>query len=208
MRKGIEDALLAKHFDLSVDDFPTLVQATGALLWKRLGFDTRQPFSLKALKKEVFNSLLGTSAQSDEEKALHALLVRAVGARRHDVEELRAAALRHWIEEESHGAPPPEPPPSLDLEGFARRVLAAAHSSPSGRFGDNKVFIAHVWRAVCDDPAFQGMNLDQFKERLTEANHARLLDLSRADLVEAMDPEDVRTSEARYLGATFHFVRI
>jgi hypothetical protein len=52
------------------------------------------------------------------------------------------------------------------------------------------------------------MDLKSFKQRLTEANHARLLDLSRADLVEAMNPDDVRQSEAAYQGATFHFVRI
>jgi hypothetical protein len=45
-------------------------------------------------------------------------------------------------------------------------------------------------------------------ERLVEANHAGLLHLSRADLVQAMDPADVRESEASYLGAPFHFIRI
>ena len=57
-------------------------------------------------------------------------------------------------------------------------------------------------------PTFRTMDLDAFKERLAEANNARLLDLSRADLVQAMDPEDVRESEVHYLNATFHFVRI
>ena len=52
------------------------------------------------------------------------------------------------------------------------------------------------------------MGLDGFKGRLAEANNARLLDLSRADMVEAMDPDDVRLSEVPYLGAVFHFVRI
>ncbi len=101
--------------------------------------------------------------------------------------------------------PTPEP---LDLATFARRVLEAARNSPTGRFGDNKVFISHVWRNLQDDPAFAEMALPTFKQRLAEANNARLLDLSRADLVEAMDPEDVRLSEVPYLGATFHFVRI
>ena len=35
------------------------------------------------------------------------------------------------------------------------------------------------------------MGLDGFKQRLAEANNARRLDLSRADMVEAMDPDDV-----------------
>ncbi len=87
-------------------------------------------------------------------------------------------------------------------------MKAAARVCPTGRFGDNKVFIAHVWRAVQSDPGFATMDLPAFKERLAEANNARLLDLSRADLVQAMDPEDVRESEVHYLNATFHFVRI
>jgi hypothetical protein len=96
----------------------------------------------------------------------------------------------------------------VDLPGFAERVRAGARSCPSGRLGDNKVFVVHVWRALRGDPAVAGLDLDGFKRRLAEANHARLLDLGRADLVEAMDPEDVRLSEVHYLGATFHFVRI
>jgi hypothetical protein len=52
------------------------------------------------------------------------------------------------------------------------------------------------------------MGLDGFKQRLAEANNARLLDLSRADMVEAMDPEEVSLSEVDYLGARYHFVLI
>jgi len=95
-----------------------------------------------------------------------------------------------------------------DLSAFAARVLEAAKSSPTGHFGANKVFISHVWRLLRDDPAVSTMSLDEFKKRLAEANQARLLDLSRADLVEAMDPEDVRLSEVSHLGASFHFIRV
>jgi hypothetical protein len=48
---------------------------------------------------------------------------------------------------------------------------------------------------------------DAFKARLVSAHRQQLLELSRADLVEAMDPKDVDASEARYLRSTFHFVR-
>jgi hypothetical protein len=87
-------------------------------------------------------------------------------------------------------------------------VVEAARSSPSGRFGVDKVFVVHVWRALERDPAFATIGLEGFKRRLAEANNARLLDLGRADMVEAMDPDDVRLSEIPYLGATFHFVRV
>jgi hypothetical protein len=47
-----------------------------------------------------------------------------------------------------------------------------------------------------------------FKDRLIEANRQGLIRLSRADLVEAMDPADVRASETTWLNAVFHFVEI
>jgi hypothetical protein len=52
------------------------------------------------------------------------------------------------------------------------------------------------------------MTESEFKARLTEANHAGLLSLSRADLVEVMDPADVDASEACYLHAVFHFIQV
>ena len=87
-------------------------------------------------------------------------------------------------------------------------MLEAARSCPTGRFGDNKVFVVHVYRALHEDPAIAALGLDGFKQRLAEANNARRLDLSRADMVEAMDPNDVALSEVTYHGALFHFVRI
>jgi hypothetical protein len=39
-----------------------------------------------------------------------------------------------------------------------------------------------------------------------DANKGSLLNLARADFVGAMNPEQVRTSEIRDRGASFHFV--
>jgi hypothetical protein len=146
------------------------------------------------------------------------LLLRRAGAQREDPRELRDALLRSWIDaQESTAAEPTseqsasravEGPAELDLASFAACVLAAARACGSGRFGDNKVFIAHVWRALQNDPDFPAIDLASFKSRLAEANHSRFLDLSRADLVQAMNPADVEQSELHYLNATFHFVRI
>ncbi len=47
---------------------------------------------------------------------------------------------------------------------LAERVKAAARACPTGRYGDNKVFIAHVWRMLQSDPDFAGMELDTFKD--------------------------------------------
>jgi hypothetical protein len=172
---------------------------------------------------------------TDFKKAASRLVARRAGARRDDGKELRDAVLRGWIDRssgpaESGGAadrpalsvdrlagpgpqePAPEPAPAvgpaLPMATLAERVKAAARACPTGRFGDNKVFIAHVWRELRSDPDFAGMGLDEFKELLALANNFRFLDLARADLVQAMDPEDVRQSEVQYLNATFHFIRI
>ena len=51
------------------------------------------------------------------------------------------------------------------------------------------------------------MDVADFKNRLVQAHRARLLELGRADLVEAMDPADVRESATPYLNAVYHFVR-
>jgi hypothetical protein len=195
---GFKAALLKDQFALPLDPYPTLPQAADALAWKLLGFDSKEKFTLGAVKRAVFNRALGGHPQADDKKALNQLLAQAVEARRDDANELRLAAFRRWLDQ---SAP-------VDLPTFARTVLEAARSSLTGWFGNNKVFIAHVWRAVQDSPALRGLDFDAFKRKLGEANQARLLDLSRADLVEAMDPEDVSPSETRYLGAIYHFIRI
>ena len=220
-KDGFEPAVLKVGYGLAVGDFPTDAAATGALIWKLLGIDTTEPLSIGALKKYIFNRELGDQAARDKETAIHRLVARTVDARRDDPAELRLAAVRRWVDGRPVGpgqrpaaaAPVPSSSPAvaakpLPLEEFARRVVLAARACPTGWFGNNKVFIAHVWRALQDDPAFRGMDIVAFKKHLTEANQSRLLNLSRADLVEAMDPEDVRSSETLHLGAAFHFVRL
>lgn len=96
---------------------------------------------------------------------------------------------------------------AFDLGVFAREVLSAAAASSSGWFGEDKVFISHVWASYAHRPGSRVRDLDAFKHRLVEAHRANLLTLIRADLVEAMDPKDVAASETRYLNATFHFLR-
>src|SRR5205814_1644503 len=104
--------------------------------------------------------------------------------------------------------PPPPAAEDFDREAFANTVTAAARTCPTGRFGGNKVFISHVWRQLADEPRFAPLGLDGFKQKLVEANRGNLLTLSRADLVQVMDPADVRESETAYLNAVFHFVLV
>jgi hypothetical protein len=94
-----------------------------------------------------------------------------------------------------------------ELERFATRVTEVASRCESGRFGASKVFISHVWRRWLEEGAGREL-LAEFKQQLIEAHRRRLVTLSRADLVERMDPRDVAESEASYLDARFHFIRL
>lgn len=113
---------------------------------------------------------------------------------------------------------------ALDAAAIARLVndaLPSIRSTPStrtdrdgrpydlGRYASGeKVFISALWRAAQRDPRVQAahLTLPQFKALLVDANRHRLLNLARADLVGAMDPEEVKTSEISDHGAEFHFV--
>ena len=222
---GFKAALLKTQFGLPLDDFPTFDQAIDALAWTLIGFEPGPKFTLKAVKAALLGREIEggrrVDPQGDFKKEAAKLLARNAGARQSGKDELRLAALRRWIdratdptttatETETETATEPAHPLALppDPDAFARRVVEAARESPSGRFGGNKVFVIHVWRALGNDPVFAALGLEGFKQRLAEANNARRLDLSRADMVEAMDAEDVRLSEVAYLGARFHFVRI
>lgn len=93
-----------------------------------------------------------------------------------------------------------------DLHEFAQRVTEAARSAETGRW-HGAVFISHVWntlRARGD----VGITFEKFKRRLIEAHQKDLIELSRADLVEAMPTADVTESETVHSGARFHFVRL
>jgi hypothetical protein len=76
---------------------------------------------------------------------------------------------------------------------------------PRGRFG-RKVFIAALWRQLRTHPKLSGMTFDQFQRCLFQAHREQFLVLARADLVAAMDPDEVAESECDAGVATFHFV--
>jgi hypothetical protein len=84
-----------------------------------------------------------------------------------------------------------------------------ARNCSTGRFGNNKVFISSVYQLCQQELGVPRMTLPEFKVRLVEANRQGLLQLSRADLVQAMDPVLVRESEADLGdGVTFHFILV
>jgi hypothetical protein len=97
---------------------------------------------------------------------------------------------------------------STELEAFARDVLEAARKSRTGRFGQDRVLINHVWKQFQRVHPASGLDEESFKLRLVEANRARLLSLVCADMAPVMKASDIEASETRYLSATFHFVCI
>jgi hypothetical protein len=216
----LRGVLLKSQYDLSLGDFPTAKQAKEAWTRKALGMGEREKVTLDTVQAALFRRESDDDRSTAPKKALDRLLAKGLQARGDDPKQLRDEILRRWVDKSlgkrsMETSPPgdsaatalPSSPP-LDLAQFARAVLAAARNCQSGRYGDNKVFIAHVWTALQHDPGFDGMDLVAFKMRLAEANNARFLDLSRADLVQAMNPQDVQNSEVSYMNATFHFIRV
>ncbi len=170
----------------------------------------------KTIQEALFRRELG---DPDVKNPLDGIVTRSVGARQSKTSELSEATLRSWVDrsESTSGTDEEtvspvvednERPVALDLQSFARLVLEAARSSRSGWFGDGKIFISHVWRAVRNAAGFREMDVDSFKTRLVDSHRSGLLELGRGDLVEAMDSDDVRESATPYLNAVYHFVRI
>ncbi|HEX5752519.1 MAG TPA: hypothetical protein VFZ09_40310 [Archangium sp.] len=214
---GMRAVLVQKQFGGESPGMKSLTQVRDALCWKQLGIDTDKPFTAAAVQAVLLARVLQASREAEPTQAMRQLAAKSVGAKRSDAESLRLAALRSWLVPGSEPVTAPSTAPASrnvltpapvreDLQSFAERVHQAAKASTSGRFGEDKIFISHVWRAL--QGQVRGLDEQAFKNRLVEANRARFLSLSRADLVEAMDPADVADSETRYLGATFHFISL
>ncbi|MGE6757929.1 hypothetical protein ACQKGO_07975 [Corallococcus interemptor] len=201
---GMRALILKRAHQLDGPELPTLAQVRDQLMWRKLGVETNEKFTLRAIQAHVIGKLLEQEV-SDPKRGVEQLTARAVGASRADAEALRLATLRKWVlPEPARTAPvdvPAETAPS-DPASFAKNVLRVARTLPTGRFGDDKVFISHVWKAM--QPGWSSR--EAFDSALLEANRKRHLTLTRADLVSMMNPADVAESEIRFYGATFHFV--
>jgi hypothetical protein len=186
---------------------PSLPALCDALAWHRLdlaGKPQRCPSAVRALfvRRELGN------VDGAPEKLVRLLAAREVGAVRPDLRALREALVRMWVTGRSLGRAQPGPEASSfgGARPFATEVKTAATAARAGAFGDRKVFIASVWKELTRDPSYAMLSLDEFKARLVAAHRAGDLALARADLVAAMDPELVRSSETTTDGASFHFI--
>jgi uncharacterized protein (DUF2267 family) len=196
--------ILKRKYGLAAGAGSTVRQVLEAITCKQLGFSSET--TLDGLSCAVLSQLVG-SERLTKEKLVKQLPLFQTGLTAAKADAARCKMVRDWL----CGPPPSEPPTpeAFDLSTFAATVRAlAASSPPQHRFHDNKVFIAALWRASQREPSFPRLSLPEFKGRLVESNSQNLLHLSRADLVQAMDPQLVADSETNFLNASLHFVLI
>ncbi len=186
--------LLKQKYDLPVSADTNLTGVLESLVCRLIGYPTLT--TLKELAAVAISREVGaepTLPAKELNKVAPRLLL---GSTKSGIEGFRALVLNGTLKDE----------PKPELEAFAERVTASARTCPTGWFGDDLVFISHVWKHL--EPEFPSLDLAGFKTKLLAANRARLLTLSRADLVQAMRAEDVRESETSYLNSVFHFILI
>ncbi len=181
---------------------PTLANVLDALACKELNFPDLT--DLKEVKAAVLSRLAGSAERLPLDELATQLPRVVLGTPRGGLAAFRQVALAEWAGRRAQA----EAPAEFDLTAFANTVQAAARDCPTGWFGNNKVFISHLWRHLHGEPAFAKLDLPAFKQRLVEANREGLLTLSRADLVQLMDLTDVAESETTYENAVFHFVLV
>lgn len=174
----------------------------------------------QVITNHLFPKLAGLSAKETAEVKKGGNLAAFILKTKYGFTSTAAPALRlKLIHDQLASAAPPLPAvvphavseEPFDLTTFANTVLKLARvSPPEDRFHDNKVFIAPLWRSSQREPNFPRLTLSEFKTRLIEANTDALVNLSRADEVQSMDPQAVQESATKHpvADATFHFVLI
>jgi hypothetical protein len=201
---GLRAATLTRHYELPLNPVPTVAQALNALAWLQLseGHELTVPFKKKFTRDAILRETLleGRPGRNIAE----GLAARVAGSPSSVADKVRDVLISKWIHGEKSRAIATE---HFDLAAFANEVCELARTAPSGRFGDHKVFISHVWNCFYLRPTAQGMTHDDFKRHLVEANREDLLALTRADLITDMTPEDVHQSEIRLPNSCFHFIR-
>jgi hypothetical protein len=200
--------LLKRKLGLPVGSGDTVNAVLDAIACRELGFSDKAKLNFRdALVSKHIGEAKPLSTK-DLKTAIPARLLEPQGK---GTEGLRKLALKGFAD--SAGEPTPAPratqPPTdetFDLELFANTVRSEARKCPTGRFGDNKVFISHVWRQLQDEPRFKRLGFDGFKAKLVDANRARYLDLLPADLNQAFSNDDIEQAATVHLHSTYHFI--
>jgi len=139
-------------------------------------------------------------------RAAEILAAKVLSPPRAGVKHLRDALLARWVEQA--GALQSEDTETVAALDFAQAALMAARESPTGKFGPDKVFISHAWRQFNRMHPRHKLELEEFKGKLLAAHRERELTLARADLVPALEFDDVMESELMSMGATFNFIEV
>jgi hypothetical protein len=215
-------ALLADRLSVPVAARSTTESVLAAWLKRQLGVEGKA--SLESVGLALLGRELGLRPKQRPRALLRQSLALLSGATKDSADAVLDACLSRWASSEParpNGAPSPATPAraaaqparldpaSLD-PAFVQRAVGkierAAREPKARRFGPDKVFIASVWESLARDPELRPLGEAGFKHLLVEAHRRGLLALSRADMVAAMDPEDVAASETRHLSATYHFI--
>ncbi|MEN0063522.1 MAG: hypothetical protein AAGA48_15330 [Myxococcota bacterium] len=201
--EAVVGAVLNETMDLGLG-LPSMIEAVDRLAFREMTGKEGE-LTLDVARAFFLERLIGgrnRRVRGDVDRLARMVAARVLGAPGTEVDELVTALTQQWLT----GTRSPERD-MVALETFARRVLDVAGTiHGNGRFGERKVFIAAVWRALTGDRIVADLTLGQFKDRLCQAHQAGLLNLERADLVGAMDINEVNASEAHVMNATFHFV--
>lgn len=201
---------------------PTLTAAVDRLAWRALGVETDAPFLASSVQRHVLRDLVPADARLKPEAFRKLLVMRSVGATQGDAGSLRSALTKRWLQGKEASATASASQErgvvvtandnsnrgETSLESFAAAVMETARGPGVARFHDDRAFIGSIWEHMHGRAPVFAMPLAEFKEKLVTAHRQRLLRMSRADLVQAMDPAEVERSEARYMNATFHFVAL
>jgi hypothetical protein len=233
---GLAAAVLQRARGLPTNTPLSPKQVAQALAWRELGVESTAPITRNAILAHIARKASPSAPARKLPKApfsaaIQALAWATLGDSPKDA-SIQTTLIQRWMAGPKATEPVERRPPINDavhhidaplsadasvqdtivdapsaLRVFADRAVAAARTSKTGRWGEQKVFISHVWDQYCRDDAQPAIELDTFKKWLVRANQAGFLSLSRADLIDAMDANDVRRSEISSLGATFHFIK-
>lgn len=208
---------------------PSLRAAVDRLAWRQLGVETELRFDPAKVQRHLLRNLVPADVRVPTPTWRRLLAMKAAGAGRSERRELARAVVAGWVHgqpsTQAHGMtkllPAARVSENQNAEGhsrakrsarqlapFASAVLTAAREKGVSKHYDDRAFIGSVWEQMRGRSPVHDMTLAQFKEQLILAHRAGHLRIACADLVTIMDPRELARSEAEYLGAKFHFVKL
>lgn len=197
-------AVLARQLGVSFNAKSTLSSVCNAWLVQKLALASNN-VNVSTLRAGLLANELQLPKRGTFEQISRLAVTTLSGAPKCNRDAVTNALMTRWLFAE------PEPiAPDPGHEVLARlvgKVRAASEGTGVRRFGTDKVFIGSVWQALATDPDVVALGQARFKALLAEAHRLGLLVLCRADLVAAMDPEDVSASETQHQNATYHFIQ-